>query len=259
MKKIILLSFGVLAVGFTVSSCLSKTVLVKAWAEDDYRVSSTGEQIVRTENYVFFEGHFEPGNSKTLLGRDEFEEICEYLEKALELQNYVRVDDDYLNPDLLIVVDWGQTTVKINTGVLELPSGISNGPNVIHTQDPDPCFEEINAELLGTSEWIYGNTSILEKDAAKWATNKERYFFILSAYDFRKVTRKKTDPLWTTKFSVEAKWKHYDEALVQLSEVAANYFGKNVDDITFERSEAGKPKVEYGEIEVIETLGEDSE
>ncbi len=242
--------FMILAPQFAQSAF--RTVLVHATSDADYRIS--GDQ--QRETYAFYPGHFEPGKSRTLMGKEHFDDISTQLENALLKQNYRRVDPDVENPDLILFVHWGQTTVLRNEGILWYEDDEGN-PCRIETYEPDPGYEKINAELLGTEDRLYAKSGVgkIKRDLAKYATNQERYFFILSAYDFEAFSKKEQNLVWTTRFSIGSKWNDFNKALPKLCEVASHYFGKNLEDIRFESPKDLKTDVDMGEIEVLKYGG----
>src|SRR5258708_5303015 len=84
--------------------------------------------------------------------------------------------------------------------------------------------------------------------------NEERYFVILMAYDNQTINNKPTPrPLWITRLSIRSPGRNFMEAAPALSQVGADYFGRQVDGLV--RVEAEKRgQVKLGEIEYLGTV-----
>ena len=232
----------------------SRSVLVHSWGEEDYCSARSGKTSLPEETYVFYPGHFEPGSGGSRLGRKDFDKVCNRLANALEQQNYhILENTDTRQPDLVIVVHWGETTVKRETRTFSLidPNGEYAS---LETYFADPGYESINARLLGTEFRMAKRGSNIRKDIARNATNRERYFFILEAYDFPAFQRREKVLQWSTRFSIPSKWLPYETAMEQSMRVAANYFGKQMEDLVLATPspQTQNAKVEFGEIEVIQ-------
>ncbi len=88
----------------------------------------------------------------------------------------------------------------------------------------------------------------------------ERYFIVLMAYDWQKLrTEKEYELVWSTRFSLDAIGTNFREAHFALSRGAANYIGTNLDgDLGKTKTHLGPGDIEFGTIEVIETVEDTS-
>ena len=88
------------------------------------------------------------------------------------------------------------------------------------------------------------------------ALNRERYFFVVLAYDYQKFkNEKEMKLLWITRFSIQATGTNFEDAYKELTFAASDYFGKNMKGLQKKRTDDDS-KVEMGEIEVLETVPE---
>jgi hypothetical protein len=128
-------------------------------------------------------------------------------------------------------------------------------------------FAESNADLLGY-------TSALQREEKnQWASpdglnaaaeshlsdlEEERYFVILLAYDYQKILHPGGAPagppqlLWSVRMNIRADGNNFVEALPAMSKVAADFFGRQVDDLTSAQTDVGsKAGVEIGPVRVL--------
>ena len=113
-----------------------------------------------------------------------------------------------------------------------------------------------NARLLGFHEamkWAEdlartSFTLLVHKDDLLLELECPRYFVILQAYDFPKMWKeKKKVLLWTTRFSIRAKGRRFDEELQNMALAASPVFGSDTD---LKRG-LRPPEVKLGELEYI--------
>jgi len=105
----------------------------------------------------------------------------------------------------------------------------------------------------------------------------ERYFVILLAYDYQKILQENRDyqalrttrprdaqrvgpppqpkPVWVVRMNMRAAGNNFTEALPAMSQAAANYFGKQMDDlVTAPASVGSTAHVEVGESKVLNVV-----
>jgi len=76
-----------------------------------------------------------------------------------------------------------------------------------------------------------------------------RYFVILQAYDFQKMKQeKKQKMLWSTRFSIQAKDRQFDESLLPMAMAASRVIGKHTD---YLKTHLIPARVEFGELEYM--------
>jgi hypothetical protein len=150
-------------------------------------------------------------------------------------------------------------------------------------------FAEFNAGLLGYT------TALTKEMSMQWASPdglnaeaeshlsdliEQRYFVILLAYDYQKILSdgKAADaqmniprgrhslgavrddptqprPVWEVRMNITARGNNFVEALPAMSKVAADYFGKQFDDLKTEETDVGKnASVEIGPVKTLEII-----
>ena len=114
-----------------------------------------------------------------------------------------------------------------------------------------------NAELLGyghdlARSKVLGNTVM----SMQWLRSdliaeleSSRYFVILQAYDFQKIWKEKERKLlWTTRFSIRAKGRRFDEDLWSMAMASSRVVGRNTERLNRNLRQA---RVEFGELEYL--------
>ncbi len=223
------------------------TVAVSSTAIDAYTLQKFGASATKPESYLFFQGKFYTGVIRDSdLDHAQFNWIVQVLGKDLAKQNYFP-STDLKDADLLIVVHWGTTEVYqadfADSFVLPkapyLP-GIDPRPN-LHDSNIQMVVLDLREQLRDYYRTLhllgYGQ-QLSEEQAKKQAgpnpeehtlfqsMNRERYFVILMAYDYRTM-KKGVRPrlLWSTRFSIASAGISFTAALPLLSRAAADYFG----------------------------------
>jgi hypothetical protein len=129
---------------------------------------------------------------------------------------------------------------------------------------------ESNAGLLG-----YSN-EINKEEEGEWASpdglnssaeshladlNEERYFVILLAYDYQKMVNagkagdRQPRPVWSVRMNIRAAGNNFTEALPAMSKVAADYFGRQLDNLMSTQTDVGKnSKVEVGPVKILDDI-----
>lgn len=247
-------------------------VAVSSTADDAYTQQKFGASAAKPESYLFFRGKFYEGATRDAdLEHAQFNSIVQVLGKDLAKQNYFP-STDIKDADLLIVVHWGTTVVYqqdfIDTWALpKQPFMREVDSSTAHDADHQMLALDhgaqwdsftANARLLGLNQQLSVEQA---KKAGDYTADevelfhnvdRERYFVILMAYDYR--TMKKGVPpklLWSTRFSVKSPGNSFTAALPLMSEAAADYFGHS------EGMKAVKPRtspvgtVKLGPLDII--------
>jgi hypothetical protein len=148
-------------------------------------------------------------------------------------------------------------------------------------------YAEYNAGLLGytnslnkemSMQWASPDGLNAEAESHMSDLIEERYFVILMAYDYQKILRdgRASDvqlgggkmhvqsaredvtvtqprPVWSVRMNIRADGNNFTEALPAMSKVAANYFGKQLDDLRTEETDVGSnANVEIGPVKVTD-------
>ena len=119
--------------------------------------------------------------------------------------------------------------------------------------------DQRNARLLGYAKEISdrdnptrfaGNGTTYDDLIAD--IENERYYVIISAYDYQMAAReKKKMILWTTRVSVQARGNHFRDSLATMLANAAGQFGQNSGRLI---RQYHREKIRLGELKLLETL-----
>jgi hypothetical protein len=248
------------------------------------RVDAQGR--VLPESYVFAKGHFYGGDTRDgSLVKLTFADIVEILAPNLAKQSYFPSKEETA-AHLVLVVHWGVTRVyrnpqgnrfaveDMNKAVagynvaLGASPGVGGDPGAINmllaegdsSQQSAASAVRRNAVLLGYESTLekFRHQLRLTPEAEDYdmfhELNEERYFVILMAYDNQTINNKPTPrPLWITRLSIRSPGRNFMETAPALSQVGADYFGRQVDGLV--RVEAEKRgRVKLGEIEYLGTV-----
>jgi len=145
------------------------------------------------------------------------------------------------SPSLLLIYHWG----SINISTMEIPRITKLKPNLrARIYLGAPTFDAATLEnfLLArragpiANDWapVPGFLTPRIKDALDLAQD-DRYFVIVSAYDFAAVARREPALLWRVKLSARSVVSDMDEVLPALLRGGAQYFGRNFPDRQHER------------------------
>lgn len=259
-------------------------VLVDSYAREGYEEGKVVDGEARFESYHFFKGRHFGGNIRDKSLREvPFEEVVQTLAMEMRTRNY------YPEPvmekgEFLIVVHWGVTGIEepFDELFLNEPGDAGFGaPDVMFdsqdsggsqdfSQDFSDDFQSYDA--AGPSRADKNNAALIGFDRAlrrrglmpqdeyelRSMLQDERYFIILMAYDWQKLRlEKEYELVWSTRFSLDAIGTNFKEAHFALSRGAANYIGTNLGGkLSKTKTHLGPGDIEFGEIEVIETLEE---
>ncbi|NET38568.1 MAG: hypothetical protein F6K19_42335 [Cyanothece sp. SIO1E1] len=199
--------------------------------------------------------------------------------QELEALNY-RPTATIEENEVMILVNWGVTAVEDSMeeflgidsadeydGMFGSPSTSVNSDGETETTfEPQvsPNWGAVGqrqtAKLLGFWDVLQGNSLMpSEHHELQSLLDEERYFIIVTAFDNQKYQAGEIEVLWTTRFSMRAAGISFNEAYVDMTLGASDFFGKHMDDIERRRVDAERSRVEIGEIEVIDTVDSQDE
>ena len=256
-------------------------VTVSSTAAKDYvrpLVGKNGEP--RPESYVVAQGVFFGGSTRDAgLEKTPFKEVVATVGRSLAQQNYFPAKDPNL-AELLIVVYWGTTTVwedpnkqqnaeALNAAVSSYNADVAaGGPTdlgplnqALAEHDNDMVSQNsiiaYNARLLGYAtalrQRLNDQSVSTEERTLREDLAEERYFVVLLAYDYPALTKEHIRRLrWTTRMSVSATGYNFQTSLPMMNRMAANYFGKQIDDLPRMQVIPREGKVEIGEPKVVD-------
>lgn len=124
------------------------------------------------------------------------------------------------------------------------------------SQDAKRKAVEHNARVLGYVEEINYRDNPSRFAGAGTAfddlvsdVESERYYVIISAYDYRAAADGKTKPLWVTRVSVQKQGNKFNETLAAMLAQASRYFGQDSGRLVRQYQPEGKIKL--GELKIL--------
>jgi hypothetical protein len=260
----------------------SGSVAVAAEADQGYARSRLGESgpVPIGETYVVAEGrHFGGSLGDGSAEKAQFGEVVKALAPILAKQRYYPAAEKK-DARFLIVVHWGETEVADDTtkGALDFsrfqndmgvyngqlktagpiadPSRMNSDLDVLDGKSTGPdASAGYNAQLLGFApelkkqEYLsLGTPSGMTETDRRIREELEdpRYFVILMAYEVGRPAGggKPVKPrlLWSIHYSTRALGTDFSTALGPMSEVAAGYFGRNVDGLVLDAAANPAPR-----------------
>jgi hypothetical protein len=176
-----------------------------------------------------------------------FDDIAKTISGSLAAQGYVPTP----NPDstnLLIMVYWGMTVGSTDTHTLE--------------GGPKDYVDLKNAQLLGfDSEHVFDQgfddhanmmANILRELHSDVVNEiqRDRYFVVLRAFDFRSAWKqKKIRLLWETRFSMSEREHDFTRELPGMAEYASRFFGQDTHGLR--RSPVPEGRVDIGDVKSL--------
>lgn len=250
-------------------------VAIKAFATNEYTVDrATDETPVQT--YFIAEGKYYPGNmDRPSMGEVTFNQIAQDLAFNLKRQNFFS-ETNKDKGDLLILVHYGVTDYDPDyMDERNIDSIDDFGFGDVENDDPllvsaireefqAQVFDmqttnEANARELGVKAQLLGIDEIFNQRATDQQINElrvmleeERYFIVLNAFDLPLFRQGEKKMVWSTRYSIRAGGKRFDQALAELNVVASDFFGKNMKGLNLKRA-TDKSDVKVGDVEVIES------
>ena len=161
--------------------------------------------------------------------------VAQALARGLAPQHYLPATGQ-APPTVLLIYHWG----ALNRNSIEIHSGLSLGPNQrarIALVAPAAYARRIQQDLLDertarethSPVWFPYFIDFHERDILELSRD-DRYFVIVSAYDYAAVAHHQVKLLWRAKMSTRSAGVAMDEALPALIRSGAPYFGRNLDE-----------------------------
>ena len=280
-----MLALGAGAASLAVAPAAADEILasVNSTAYNGYARAKQADGTFKPETYAFGQGHYLSGqmHDPSIEGFP-FLKLVQTLAPYLARQNYLPAPGP-AQTDLIIVVHWG-TTVPYNdatygSAVDSLQKAQISDATAGATAEASPgqqsseltgALMEIQAEkrqrdlanarnaaLLGYQGDMnrYGDLARLAGFGSHYHdlvadVEEDRYFVILTAYDYRALSQeKKRKLLWITRVSIVVRGNRFDEQLGAMLAIAAPYFGHDLPGLVRQTVPEGKVKI--GEPKVI--------
>jgi hypothetical protein len=159
--------------------------------------------------------------------------VIHELARALAVQGYVVVGPNTPPPSLLIVLHWGYMNPQID----EL--GDSANPQKIFFNQKE-MLALVGGNTLPNLELSFEREDVMQ------GAEEDRYFIIVSAYDWSAALQKKKVPLWSAKMSVPSHGVTLDEVIPALAKAGGPQFGRE----TIRPKQVVEPFGREGKVEV---------
>ena len=243
-----------------------KRIYIHTDAEEEYLAQRSPD---KPESYYFFEGiHFKGYRNDGSLRNTAFLDIAKGMAPHLANQDYWPAQSKE-TCDLLLVVSWGTTNPGMYRDVSNrLFDDYNDGAyyDNLASGDYDESDyrwygKQRNSKLLGFYPYIrrdkFTGISPWEEYELRAAMREERYFIIVTAFDFQElINNKQWKRVWSTRFNMRSPGINFQNAHLALSKAGGGYFGKKLKDLEHERANLDPviAEVEIGEIQVLETI-----
>ena len=254
-------------------------IIIRAEASVDFVDAQSEADPGKLTSYHFVPGKFYGGYARdNSLRQVSFLEIAETIAGELKKQNYVPSGSVEEN-EVMILVNWGVTAVEdsmeefLGIDSPEEYDQLFGSPSLTQTAEgeTETTFEpEVSpnwaavgkrntAKMLGFWDVLQGN-SLMPSDHYELQSllNEERYFIIVTAFDNQKYQLGEVEVLWVTRFSMRAAGTPFDQAVIDMTTGAGDFFGQHMEGLERRRIE-NQSNVKVGDIEVIDTVGSDLE
>jgi hypothetical protein len=139
--------------------------------------------------------------------------VAHVLAKALAAQGYLVVAKDTPPPSLLLVVFWGYMNPQIDE------FGDAENPQTVFFNQKE-MLALVGGQTLGNLDLSF------EREAVMQGAEDDRYFVIVSAYDFADARKKKKTLLWTARMSTPSAGMTLAEVLPALINSGGPLFGR---------------------------------
>ncbi len=261
-SKLILLGFVLTVASLSLFSWSSfagdklAKVYVYAKANEEYVARRATSEGLLPETYHIMEGQFYGGNvSDASLITPDFQTLAETLKMELLKQEYYPARE-FKQGDLLIVVHWGAVNAPEDLAE-DFGEEAAAGLGVSDVFDESSALNQrrIDERVLGFERaFDDGGLTLREEQMLLSQYYKERYFFILQAYDWqKKLQTGENEALWTTKFSLESTGTNFVDSFPALMRGARGFYGVDLQGIATQKTNFGEGEVTMGKLEVIDS------
>ena len=173
--------------------------------------------------------------------------VARLLAKALAAQGYLVMSEKTPPPSLLLVFHWGSLNPQIDDVTSSVP------PDDPSRQLPQEIFWNLN-EMLGLVAGRSSDklTAGFERDDLMQAAREDRYFVIVSAFDYQAARDKKKKILWQARMSTPSNQVRLAEVLPAMITSGGPHFGRETDRQTLMAPITREGKVEVGTPTVVD-------
>lgn len=276
-QRVFLLLCGLLAIllGTIASQARDLRVVVNASASEAYMESAKDKPY---HTYHFYQGNYIKGAKRdNSLKKEDFDKVAATAAEFLKSRDFLPAAHKD-SGDQLIMISWGSTRLDIDwneemgitdwsfseiesgTAGIEAPESGENGsyapetyqPEVIEHQRVSSSYKNRNMKMLGYNKGLYHKTtSPIEREKLENDLDKDRYFFVLNAFDLPHLRKnKELKQLWSCRVSVQNLGTNFKDALAVMNKVAAPTFGTNMENLMTAKVDP-KSNIVIGDIKVI--------
>jgi hypothetical protein len=159
--------------------------------------------------------------------------IAKLLAKALAAQGYLVMGAKTPNPSLILVFTWGYMNPQVD--------------DIGDDENPETIFWNQKEMLALVGGNTLKNLNLgFERDDVLQAAREDRYFVVVTAYDFEAAKEKKKKPLWQAKMSTPSNRVSLAEVLPAMISSGGPHFGRE----TARPKSVTAPVARQGRVEV---------
>jgi hypothetical protein len=187
--------------------------------------------------------------------------VLHLISSELAKQGYLPATSQSPRPSLVLVYTWGTlNTERFYGGNPSAPPVIMNQGQIVSFLggrkvglDRD-TLNPLTAPAPGLSAYNYEARSLLE------VAREDFYVIVVSAYDLDSALRaKRTAPLWTTRIAAPSLGFDLGDVLPAMLAIGGRQFGRDTPrPVWIDVSDEFTPNVRMGELELLESLGNES-
>lgn len=225
---------------------ITALLLTRAYAEDDQRemnvnvaMTEAGKKVAPptkdhpTYYLPYVVGYREEGATVAGEKAPPMKPIVHQLAKALAQQNYFVISKDHAQPSILLVFYWGYMNPQIDD-----VGDLDNPQKVFYNQKE--MLALVGGQTMGMLDLNF------EKEQVMQGAEDDRYFVVVSAYDFDAAKQHKKVILWQARMSTPSNGVSLDQVIPALIASGAPKFGRE----TIRPEWVMAPVVPQGKVEV---------
>jgi hypothetical protein len=190
-------------------------------------------------------------------------DVLRQLAQALAKEGYIlqalRPDANTTMPSLIIHIAWGYMNPDVvETGALDLSNGEGGTMSASMPNDPTQATS-VDFNVRDMVTLVVGSkpgrlTALTQTDSEKVgvAVAEDRYFVIVSAYDFASSLKGEQKLLWCARMSTARQGVWMQDVVPALVTTGASLFGRESDLPTWKAYPVREGRVDLGELQVLD-------
>jgi len=160
-------------------------------------------------------------------------------------------------PTLVLAYTWGTLNANVDRPDPDLPGVVRNRPQIVNflggrkvgfTRD---FFDPLTAPVTGLQTMGYDAKNLYE------IAQEDFYVIVVSAYDLHALREKQKRLLWMTRIATPSLGFDLGASMPAMLAIAGPHFGRETErPVWMSASEKFKPNVKFGELQLVEYLGD---